>query len=264
MSTVPEWMEGLPDDLQESKVLTRIPDVETLAKNLLEKDRMVDSSIRLPGEDDASKQKFAERLDSMGFGPKQTVPDDYELESVGDADWQKEWLSGRKEFYKAAGLTQTQAEKALAEDRKAVDSYAETMEETTKTLQEKHGDKLKSLVENAQKAIDKFGLQKIAESPFGATPEWNELMIEIGKNFSEDGKVGGDGASPAPSKQELEIEQAELNAEMYELMQKGELTEGNPKAKLFEAKMNAFRAKKHGNKDFMAENHEVIDKRGAA
>lgn len=248
MDTMPEWMEALPSDLQESKSLARIPDVETLAKNVLEKDKMIDGSIRLPGEDDDSKSKFAERVSALGFAPKEEVPETYELNGVGDEDFEKTFLDERRKYYKEAGLTQKQAEKALEIDSKGLDDYRDTLKATTQTLKNEYGEKLEAKLKNADKVVEKYDLKKIAESPLGATPEWNKFMIEIGEQFGEDGKIAGEGTTEIVDTEALEIEEAELNAEMSKLMQAGKLTEGHPEAVAHNLKRQAFLAKKHGMK----------------
>lgn len=248
--TIPDWMESVPDELKDSNVLKMVPDVPTLAKNYLNQDKVVNSSIRLPSDDDDSKQKFAERVGKLGFSPTPEVPEDYELNGVGDADWQQEWLNDRKAYYKEVGMTKAQAETAYQRDLKQINDYEDNVKTTTAVLKEKYGANLESLAAGAERVIEKYGLGEIAKSPLGATPEWNKAMIELGKLFKEDGNISGEGGGDTTiSAEDMALERAQLMAEMSELQAKGKMTQGHPEAEAFNLKYNKFLSKAHGLKE---------------
>lgn len=57
-----DWREELPDELKAEPALKDIPDVVTLAKAFRDTKAMVGSSIRLPGEDEASLKEFETKI----------------------------------------------------------------------------------------------------------------------------------------------------------------------------------------------------------
>ena len=124
------WLEFLPEDLKTSSELTRVKSLEDLAKNYVQSQKYISSSVRIPGEDAPQEEidKFYSRL-----GVPET-PDKYEINVAEDFKAvglvpDESLLEGFKGVSKKNNLTPTQAQGV-------VDGYLELEAEKAKALVE--------------------------------------------------------------------------------------------------------------------------------
>jgi len=258
MDSIPEWLSEMPEALQGATELKTVPDIETLAKTYIEQDKAIHGSIRLPKDDDESKTKFAARLDDLGYAPKDEPPDDYQLEPAGEAQWLQDWQSKRVDYYKELGLTKKQADIAFDKDRTHLQGLQDDNTTAVASLKKEYGEQLPALMEGARKAIEHLELSEIENSPFGANLKWTKAMIEIGKQYSEDGKVAAGEAPTGETLEDINTQLEESNIELSKLMREGKMTEGSPESKVFNAKRQALMAKKYGLKNGQTLGNEFV------
>lgn len=199
---VPDWAQSLPDDLKSHPAIANTPDVQTLAKRVVDLDSYKGRSIALPKEgDEQSRSAFAEAVMKRGFIPGQ-VPETPEGYDFGDDASSDEWVSSRREEYHRIGLTAEQAKRAL---QRETEIRSETM---SKFSVFSDSDK-----KAAQRAVEAFGVD--VEDPVSVF----NLLKEVGSQMTtgEDSFRPGLGGAPAETPESIDLKIHEMNLKMKEI-----------------------------------------------
>jgi hypothetical protein len=139
---VPEWLKAFPEELQQSKTLQQLKGPEAALKQIIEQEKFIGQSIRLPSDDlpeEAKLAKFKKIAEkSNGFlqvapdpsaetGPPPT-PDDYDLKGLDDIDVElfgEDNLKAYRQAFHEQGLTNTQQKNLVAKEAAALKRMTE-------------------------------------------------------------------------------------------------------------------------------------------
>lgn len=188
----PGWMAQLPDDLKSHETLTQFKNVGDLGKAFLDADGRLSKSVPLLTEDATEEQK-AEFYQKLG---RPETPDKYDLTAD---DVEPEALSGWKQRFHAAGLTQAQARAlfdAYREQAKAqADAQQKALTKAQEALKTDWGDQYDANIELARRAVVQFGGDELKafldESGLGNDLRMVKAFAAIGKAVAEDVAVLG-------------------------------------------------------------------------
>ena len=194
---IPEWRQGLPDDIKDSKDLMKFDSVEALAKSYIHASSMIGrDKIPMPKTDEEWDQVY----NRLGRPEK---PDLYEIaipESMPEklAVQMKENMPAFRKMAHKHGLSMKQAT-GLYEDwtemvshgaRKESEMAKIEKEEATQTLKKEYGQAYDAKVHLANRAIDRFAspelVELLATSGLGRNPHMVKAFVQIGELIAED------------------------------------------------------------------------------
>jgi hypothetical protein len=150
------------------------------------------------------KKEENKEADEKSKDEKKDVPEKYELKLPKDSLLDPKRMEKIASFAKEQGFSQAQAQALLDRESDAVSSYAASQKESlsqkaTEWIKEVEGDKelggqnYKQSLENAKRAIDRFGSEtlkkQLNETGLGNHPELVRAFARIGKEIAEDKAV---------------------------------------------------------------------------
>lgn len=219
----PEWMSGLPEDLQSSKSLSKFKDVENLARGYVNAEKLIGrDQIPMPKTDDEFMATYA-RLgcpdDVSGYNVTYDQIEDESLRGMMDEDL-KAFLPMAKE----AGLNNKQASvifskyagriKELASQRDA--KVSSEMANAQAALKAEFGEQTDTKLAFANRALSALGdqalIDSIASSGLGRNPAFIKMMIRVGEMHAEELGIDKTGSSSLMSPNDLSNAISELQA----------------------------------------------------
>lgn len=209
-----DWRAVLPEDLRQSKSLSKFPDVATLAKSYVEMDRMRATANKpvegLPVPNDTwTKSDWDQLFSKLGRPEK---PEDYKFEmpeipegAVYDESLDKFFAAKAHEV----GLTPKQAHelrRAYLDDQvsrlKAAQAEQAKRAEERKQLLERtlsgFGPDKEAMLDGARRIVQEFGGERLKEylreTGLGDDPVLVEFLAKVGKAFADDRVILGGGS----------------------------------------------------------------------
>ncbi len=198
------WFESLPDGLRANPTLQnfRNKDVSAVAESLIESQKLIGGSIRLPNEKDTPADRDAKLADIYKRLGRPDAPDGYKINAPA-ADSGVPWDAARAEGFKSVahklGLTQAQAEGLVAYDlqqqsARAVDqnqAYQACMD----TLQKDWGAASPQMLglsrRTAMTYFDQDMMQTLDQAGVSNNPAFVKALAKIGKSLMEEGLIVG-------------------------------------------------------------------------
>lgn len=216
--TTSDWRAGLPEDLRADKTLATVKDIPSLAKMVVEGQKLVGNSVRMPAAGSTPEQVAAWKAENlpklrgagMLDGPPDS-PDKYAIqrpEGAMDGGWSEESEKGFLTASHAAGLSQTQTQavmnfygQMIAGQRVAAQADAQRVEAELRTT---WGPNYDANLGRANRAIQEFGGQELidlfAETGMGRHPTVIKAFVALGNAMVEHGALapgGTPGITPA-------------------------------------------------------------------
>lgn len=197
------WKDHIPEDLKQEKFWEQVPDMPTLVKNYGNAQKLIGSSVRVPGDDATPEQRAA-------FYKKLGRPDDpkgYQLDGVQGADkLPQDLVEWFKQASFDAGVPQTgfntmlskyvpvfEGMKEASADQIAIE--ARQVEETLKRA-DQWGANYDRNMALARRAIAKLGseetLDKIERLGLGNDIPFMNMFYNAGKRMAERGLIPGE------------------------------------------------------------------------
>lgn len=207
VSTIPDaphWFDGLPDGLKANSTLQnfKTKHVSALAESLVESQKLVGSSIRLPGEKDlpADRQAKLDKIYNQLGRP--TTPEGYTLQAP-TAESGVPWDAAQAEQFKAVahklGLTQAQVEGLAAYDtQRAMGSQVDSTQAYNtcmETLQQEWGPASKQMLGLARRTasthFDQETIAALDAAGISNNPKFVKALASLGKSLMEEGLIVG-------------------------------------------------------------------------
>lgn len=204
--TTTSWLDSIPQDLRDQPSLKTVPDVQTLAKNYVEAQRLIGMKrVVVPGKD-ATPEQRAEFFNAIGRPekveqyrmPKVDLPEGL---SVDEAVLKK-----ATELFHKSGITSDQADALLPfyyqlqieQHNSGAAARTKAQAEAEASLKAEWGDKYASNLDIAKNTIRKFAddaaLDQLEASGLGNHPALVKALHKIGAQLLEDRASGrGDG-----------------------------------------------------------------------
>lgn len=203
-SAAPSWFDGLPEGLKANPTLQnfKTKDISAIAESLVESQRLIGGSIRLPGEKDlpADRQAKLDKIYTQLGRP--TTPEGYTLQAPA-ADSGVPWDAAQAEQFKSVahklGLTQAQVEGLAAYDtQRAMGSQVDSTQAYNaciETLQKEWGPASKQMLGLARRtAAAHFTpgvMAKLQAAQVSNDPDFVRELASIGKSLMEEGLIVG-------------------------------------------------------------------------
>ena len=203
-STTPSWFDGLPEGLKANPTLQnfKTKDVSAIAESLVESQKLIGGSIRLPGEKDlpADRQAKLDKIYNQLGRP--TTPEGYTLQAPA-ADSGVPWDVAQAEAFKGVahklGLTQAQVEGLAAYDvqRASASQVDSTHAYNTciDTLQQEWGAASKQMLGLARRTaaahFDPDTMAALDAAGVSNNPKFVKALASIGKSLMEEGLIVG-------------------------------------------------------------------------
>lgn len=203
-SNAPSWFDGLPDGLKASPVLQnfKTKDIAAVAESLVESQKLIGGSIRLPGEKDlpADRQAKLDKIYTQLGRP--TTPEGYTLQAP-TAESGVPWDAAQAEQFKSVahklGLTQAQVEGLTAYDiqRASAGKVDQTAAYNTcmETLQQEWGPASKQMLGLARRTasahFDPETMAKLDAADVSNDPKFVKALANLGKSLMEEGLIVG-------------------------------------------------------------------------
>tara|TARA_R100001594_G_scaffold58437_2_gene92411 strand:+ start:4467 stop:5300 length:834 start_codon:yes stop_codon:yes gene_type:complete len=191
------WIDELPEEFREEKVLTKYKSVNDLAKGHVHLSRMQGSSINIPGED-ATDEDRAEFYTKLG---RPESSKDYELERPDlpdDLPYDENAVKGFQDLAFELGLNNDQAKGIMQfYNQWMSDSYVDAKHEADQVRNDGEAELRKHWgmkgydrnVNLATRTVKEFGdenlVKVLEETNMGSHPAMVKFCAEIGKRFSE-------------------------------------------------------------------------------
>jgi hypothetical protein len=213
----PSWMSGLPDDLRNEKGLSKFKDIGGLAKSYLSAEKVVTSSIRIPGESASPEEKaaFYEKLgnvqgivklpeegDTKGLEDLYTrlgrpeSPSAYKVELATGETIESPEIANLLQAAHGAGLNQNQVQAVLGVYNGIMERFVEqsqvAKDEAYQTLKKEWGSNFDDNLSAANVALkayhEKFPkeMEKLTSDPHTSNnPAILALFAELGSRMGE-------------------------------------------------------------------------------
>lgn len=191
------WRSTLPDEIKDSPDLVKFDDVPALAQSYINASKLIGrDKIPMP----KSEAEWEETFNRLGR-PEDKDKYDIEVSSKLPKQAQEQLKTSLPWFKQVAhsiGLNNTQASKFINDYATMVAEHAKiekdkvntAMAEAKVELDTMYGDKLPAKMVLANRAIDRFGGQKLidlfTETGLGRDPRVVKAFIEIGELIAED------------------------------------------------------------------------------
>lgn len=199
------WFDALPDGLKANPTLQNFKskDVAAVAESLVEAQKMIGGSIRLPNDKDTPQDRAA-KLDKIynqlgrpekAEGYKITKPSD-----DAGIEWDDKRAEGFKTVAHQLGLTQAQVDGLLQYDvQRALSGQVDQTQahnQCIETLEKDWGPASKQLLgiarRTAQTYFDADTMKAIESTGLGNNPTFVKALAKMGKALIEEGMVVGD------------------------------------------------------------------------
>jgi hypothetical protein len=203
-SNTPSWFDALPEGLKANPTLQnfRTKDITAVAESLVESQKMIGGSIRLPGEKDlpADRQAKLDKIYTQLGRP--TTPEGYTLQAPA-AESGVPWDAAQAEQFKSVahklGLTQAQVEGLAAYDtQRAMGSQVDSTQAYNtciETLQQEWGPASKQMLGLARRTasahFDPETLAALDAAGVSNNPQFVKALASIGKSLMEEGLIVG-------------------------------------------------------------------------
>lgn len=199
------WFDALPDGLKANPTLQNFKskDVAAVAESLVEAQKMIGGSIRLPSDKDTPQDRAAKMEKIYAQLGRPEKADGYKIAAPGDdagIPWDAQRAEGFKVVAHQLGLTQAQVDglvqfdvqRAMASQGDMVQAHNECMQ----TLEKDWGAASKQLLgiarRTAQTYFDADTMQAIEATGLGNNPTFVKALAKMGKALIEEGMVVGD------------------------------------------------------------------------
>lgn len=220
------WINSLPEDIRGEASLAKFRDLGGLAKSYLSAEKLISSSVRIPGADATQEERdaFYSKVTAAGDLlrlPKEENseemshiynklgrpedPSKYEFDLITGEDHESPLISGLLKEGHEAGMTQKQMQTVLNYYNKAVETNLQALEAAKETaeasLKQAWGDRYEDNL-NASKVAIKALQQKYPKEveslvfgPNGNNPVLATILAEFGSRLKEGQTVTGEGVS---------------------------------------------------------------------
>lgn len=198
------WFNGLPEGLRANPTLQnfRTKDIAAVAESLVESQKLIGGSIRLPGEKDAPADRDAKLAKIYNQLGRPETPDGYKIAAPA-ADSGIPWDASRAEAFKGVahklGLTQSQVEGLAAYDMErsmagAVDS-TQAYNACMAALDQEWGAASKQMLglsrRTASTFFDQETMAAINSTGLSNNPNFVKALARMGKDLMEEGLIVG-------------------------------------------------------------------------
>lgn len=200
----PSWFDALPEGLKANPTLQnfKTKDIAAVAESLVESQKLIGGSIRLPGEKDlpADRQAKLDKIYTQLGRP--TTPEGYTLQAPA-ADSGVPWDAAQAEQFKTVahklGLTQAQVEGLAAYDtQRAMGSQVDSTQAYNtcmETLQQEWGPASKQMLGLARRTasthFDPETIAKLDAAGVSNDPKFVKALASLGKSLMEEGLIVG-------------------------------------------------------------------------
>jgi len=223
--TLENWRNSVDVDIREHPALANFKDVNALAKSHVEVQKIVGAEkLPVPPKDATLDSKeFGMVFDRLG---RPSDPKNYGIPQVEYPDGMSQTTTEQFDEFKQAahkiGLLPAQVEALVSfQHERNVNAYNQMNEAYNTELQQaetklrgKLGKAFDAEMARAQGLITKFGGEEVSKlvgaSGLGRNPVYIEFMMNIAKNFGEDGELLGEPSMPHILSPEQALE--EINA----------------------------------------------------
>jgi len=203
-TNAPSWFDGLPEGLRANPTLQNFKnkDIAAVAESLVESQRMIGGSIRLPGEKDTPEDRTAKLEKIYNQLGRPETPDGYKL-TAPTAESGVPWDEAKAEAFKGVahklGLTQAQVEGLAAYDVErsmagAVDS-TQAYNDCMAKLDQEWGAASKQMLglsrRTASTFFDQETLAAINSTGLANNPNFIKALARMGKDLMEEGLIVG-------------------------------------------------------------------------
>lgn len=217
------FVNSLPEDLRAEPSLASIKDVHSLAKGYVSAQKMIGSSVRIPGPDAAPeiKAEFYKKLSSVdnivklpdknnkeeldAFYTKMgrpATPDQYKIQVQTAVPIDSNTVGEFQKFAHQLGLTNDQAQAMVQYDVLRTEQAAKQFEankgQTVEFLKKEWGNDYQARLETAKEITTHFGakypeaVKDLLEGPAGNNPVVLMMASELGKVYRESGIIQGE------------------------------------------------------------------------
>lgn len=198
------WFNGLPEGLRANPTLQnfRTKDIAAVAESLVESQKLIGGSIRLPGEKDAPADRDAKLAKIYNQLGRPETPDGYKIAAPA-ADSGIPWDASRADAFKGVahklGLTQSQVEGLAAYDMErsmagAVDS-TQAYNDCMAKLDQEWGAASKQMLglsrRTASTFFDQETMAAINSTGLANNPNFVKALARMGKDLMEEGLIVG-------------------------------------------------------------------------
>jgi len=198
------WFDGLPEGLRANPTLQnfKTKDIAAVAESLVESQRLIGGSIRLPGEKDTPEDRAAKLDKIYGQLGRPATPEGYTIQAPS-AESGVPWDATRAEAFKGVahklGLTQAQVEgltaydvqRSLAGQVDSTQAYNTCME----TLDKEWGAASKQMLglsrRTASTFFDQETMAAIDSAGLANNPNFVKALARMGKDLMEEGLIVG-------------------------------------------------------------------------
>lgn len=192
--TLPDnWKDMIPEDIRKEPVIEQTKDITSMAKRLVESQKMIGSRIKLPVEGDTSgwddvynKLGRPEKADDYKIARPENVPYDESLEKEFKTIAHKTGLNNSQ----VQALVNWNLEQATAQAQ----TNAQQAVEAAQSLQKEWGTAFKERIAIAERVIGQFG-DDATEAAIKDNPALIKLIYNLGKNMVEGQTIGGGGGT---------------------------------------------------------------------
>jgi len=220
-----EWKEALPEGLKNDPTIANTKSVESMASQLVNSQKLVGNSLRLPG-DDASTEEWS------GFYAKLGRPDDatgYTYKPGEDVGEEFHVDKGRQtemfQMMHNMGLTDKQTtvmmDMIVNENVQENERFVTTSQKALDVLRSEWGGQYDTNVQIANRALNSFGGEALrgllAQAGLQNNAEVIRLFSRIGNAMGEDKLVAGDALTGPLMAEEVDAKIAEVEAKLAKM-----------------------------------------------
>lgn len=197
------WREHIPEDLKQEKFWDNVPDMPTLVKNYGNAQKLIGSSVRVPGED-ATPEQLASFHKRLG---RPDDPKGYQLTDVPGADKMPqetvEWFKqiafdegiSQKAFNGLLSKYMARVNQSQIEQEVTLRAGAQQAAETLKRA-DQWGANFDRNLAYAKRAMGKLGsdavVEKIEASGLGNDIDFLNMFYLVGRQMAEHGIIPGE------------------------------------------------------------------------
>ena len=230
LSQTANWRDSLPPDLKDNPTLSQIPDIQTLAKNHVNVQKLIGTEKIERPKEDWTPDQFADFYTKLG---RPADSKDYDLEGIDIPEslpWDNEFQDSMLGIMHEAGLTQAQVQKVLGgyiskvggDFEAATGESQRTRESGIQDLRNEWGKSFDAKVDLAKRAFmagagqnfeQVAGLTLQDGSKLGDHPAIIRAFASLGGKMNEHGLVGGKTSNAIMSPKEASGQRNKLLAD---------------------------------------------------
>lgn len=212
VTSVDNWRDTIPEDIRNEKVIVETKDITSMAKRLVDANKFISQSVRLPDDGDTSGMdelynKLGRPETVEGYTvTRPDMPDGMQY----DEGLEKNFLS---EAHKL-GLNSSQANALIkwnqAQAVSQMESGNKTAAEAMDGLKKEWGTAFDERVKIAEEVLNQYG-SDASEAAIKNNPGLISLVYEMGKNLLETSTEGGPTNTSINTPEEAQAKINELN-----------------------------------------------------